>query len=1721
MSTALDVTLKVLYVQGPDPGRDAVAIEQLRKVAAELQITTIAGPAAALAELRRTPGWQALLASPSLPQNETLALITSLRRDRIPIAIVPIVDESHQDLFASAVASGADDVLVRRGDLLVNVSETLTRIRQSPHLFPAEQRRRISVLYAGRDPLVWNLLDQVPFAKAERVTVGQDGVCPVRKPGAADNSLRADAVIIDEQPGEAHPLQVLKSVKAQASDLPVIVLTSTGAADIATAALELGADDTVLKTGIFRRRLIATLRRVHQRLELTAQQVETKAREERLRQIVENVPTGIIVIGANGHVLAMNAAALHLFGATKPRDIVGRDFRQMVAPPDHAAIVELIRSVTRGEPGAASFEALTLDGGRVAAHLQAVVLERDARGGRGVVASITTAAARPDAPGRQEELAGLQESLQRMEQHFAELEQARSGEQMAWETERRRLEARLEDAERLAAERASLEERLDEVTAELTRTSQSFADERQSLEVRLRDLEAAARDASTMGATRDELERALAAVRDEQQQAIEAHALERSGWEAIRTELESRVRDLGATHETETASIMTTLQAEMLGLQQTFASERERWTATHEQLESELRNAREALWAEHTERDRDRAAADAEAIRVRESHETEAADWSAARAALEQAAADARAAAEAIAGERDRTRTQLEDELTGLREAVSAESAARTAAAAEREQVMRSRDELEQDLVQVRQALDNERLAWQHRRAELERDVRTAQDGEGAYRELVAVRGRLEAELEEARQQIALERGAAEAIGSRAREDLERAQEATRAIAEEYDATRARLEAERDAARQALDADRLVWEADRAGLQTEMAEAVDRAARLAQQIEDDRRDRGAAHEQMLAAAQGEWHAQRDALDAELQAARRREDDSVLAYLNLEESMTRARRDAEEAQRAAEAGLHDEIAGLRADVARAEAARDDAQARVAALVTEIDEARHAHAGDRSGLAGELDAARQERDDLRRDRDDAKNLFASLQQTHDEAVRGIDTLRSDHAAATTRLSSVLAELDELRRVHAEDRGSLAAELDGTRNERDALLNERDGLRFERDDLRGQRDDAQRARDDASRKADTLQAEHDETLTRSSALAAALDDARRVHAADRDHLAAELDDTRRDRDDLRARFEQAREQLGALSSELHDLRHVHAGERGGLAAEVERLQQEAAALRADRDQVVDRLTSLSAELDDARHRAEDRDQLAAALDAARSEIRHTDAAHHAERDGWERARGALEQDVRQARSDRDSDRDAWSRARQALEADARESTRLADELRLAQEALGAARTDYATLAGTLADERTRADQARDDADALRRALDDAEARRTASEDAMTRTARSLQAQLETQAVAHDAAIRDLEADLHRASDRLAQATIQAEARSTELRAGYARAWESHARLVATALFGYAVTTQSGDLLRCNDAFARMFGYVNAAELLARTAGRPFKPLSGRGELLARLAAAGRIDRVESCVERVDGQAMRLTESLVLAGSEDHPETRVIEHIVLAAPAGPTEDEVQQRRLQDVGALASAMTPELESLTARVEARGSELRRQVAEGRAVEGHDVDDLRSAVSRMGSLVRQLAGFSRRQAKAAERVELGAAIANAEAMLERLAGDYVSFSVVRAQTTTLQAQTADLDQLLTSLVTSGRDLLPRGGALTLECAQHEGTGDSDAGPFNLPGPMVSLRAVGYGVKSPDTTATLDAIARRCGGHLRVQGEAGRDVRIDVLFPRCAG
>ena len=710
--------MKVLLLTGSAPADDAAAARRLADIATELQVMTVGNPADALAEIRSTRGFHALMTSPTLPQSDALNLIVSLRRDAVPIAIVPIVTELQQGFFASAVASGADDVLLLRGETFVNVRETLTRIRQSPHLRPAGERRGLRVLYAGKDTLVWNLLAQVPFVKAERATISPDGVCPVRNPGAPDNALRCDVVVIDEQPGDAHPLQVVKSVKAQASDLVVVMLTAPTAGDVETAALDLGADDIVVKSGVFRRRLVATLRNVHQRLELVEHHTALRTREARLRQIVENLPAGLAIISGEGHVLAINTAALSLIGGTRPTDVVSRSFMSMVAPEQRDAVGDVMRRIIGGEPAQIVFGIDAPDGARRTIELNGALLERDARGGRGVIAVLRVPAARGES-GRptaavQAELDRLAQALREAEARHSTLFESLASERAAVEQSRAdvdRLQSALHDAEQrhaeisttLAAERAAnqqarddaggrqreiqtaLEERsrlqaeLDAARTELQQATEAHAWERASWDNTRRELQARLTDAQTAATSHDELESSLVALRTELKQAAETHEWERTAWESDRRRFIDRIDELQAAlaEHGQLEVSLDTIKAELQQSVESHSFDRGQWEAERREL---LERQRELTTASEGRADIE-AALDTARTQLREATSTlawERASWETARRHHEHQLRSLEEArhADREAGSADRQR--LEATIEDLRKQVEVERATRT-----------------------------------------------------------------------------------------------------------------------------------------------------------------------------------------------------------------------------------------------------------------------------------------------------------------------------------------------------------------------------------------------------------------------------------------------------------------------------------------------------------------------------------------------------------------------------------------------------------------------------------------------------------------------------------------------------------------------------------------------------------------------------------------------------------------------------------------------------------------------------------------------------------------------------------------------------------------------------------------------------------------------------------------------------------------------------------
>jgi len=217
----------------------------------------------------------------------------------------------------------------------------------------------------------------------------------------------------------------------------------------------------------------------------------------------------------------------------------------------------------------------------------------------------------------------------------------------------------------------------------------------------------------------------------------------------------------------------------------------------------------------------------------------------------------------------------------------------------------------------------------------------------------------------------------------------------------------------------------------------------------------------------------------------------------------------------------------------------------------------------------------------------------------------------------------------------------------------------------------------------------------------------------------------------------------------------------------------------------------------------------------------------------------------------------------------------------------------------------------------------------------------------------------------------------------------------------------------------------------------------------------------------------------------------------------------------AGLDRNEIRARRLEEVGALANAMMPEIETLVSTAYERGHDLRRQMRDGQATAA-DAEGVVALTASINALIRQLATFSRRQLREAESIDLSEAVTRTEPVLLRLVGDFITFALHLAPARPVLTDREDFDQLLTSMVTFGRDLLTAGGSLTIE-VRPAATANAAGGISSST--VLAVVASGYGVHLPTGASAIELVAQRCGAELSLGGEPGWLARLEAHFPRC--
>jgi PAS domain S-box-containing protein len=235
------------------------------------------------------------------------------------------------------------------------------------------------------------------------------------------------------------------------------------------------------------------------------------------------------------------------------------------------------------------------------------------------------------------------------------------------------------------------------------------------------------------------------------------------------------------------------------------------------------------------------------------------------------------------------------------------------------------------------------------------------------------------------------------------------------------------------------------------------------------------------------------------------------------------------------------------------------------------------------------------------------------------------------------------------------------------------------------------------------------------------------------------------------------------------------------------------------------------------------------------------------------------------------------------------------------------------------------------------------------------------------------------------------------------------------------------------------------------------------------------------------------------------------------------------------------QSQKMEAVGRLAGGIAHDFNNLLTVISGRSDLLLHRLRADDPVR-KDVELIKRVGERAATLTRQLLAFSRKQVLQTRVLALNAVVADLEPMLQRLIGEDIELvTTIAPAVGRVQADPAQIEQVILNLVVNARDAMPSGGRLTIGLANVEvDAAFVTAHPSATEGPhvMLAVSDTGSGIppevqprifepffttKEPGRgtglgLAMVYGIVKQHEGTIVVDSEAGRGTTFRVYLRR---
>jgi PAS domain S-box-containing protein len=344
-----------------------------------------------------------------------------------------------------------------------------------------------------------------------------------------------------------------------------------------------------------------------------------------------------------------------------------------------------------------------------------------------------------------------------------------------------------------------------------------------------------------------------------------------------------------------------------------------------------------------------------------------------------------------------------------------------------------------------------------------------------------------------------------------------------------------------------------------------------------------------------------------------------------------------------------------------------------------------------------------------------------------------------------------------------------------------------------------------------------------------------------------------------------------------------------------------------------------------------------------------------------------------------------------------------------------------------------------------------------------------------------------------------------------------------------------------GIVTADMAGLITYFSPGAERMFGY-RADEIIGRRVEEFLEGGTGQAELLrARLREDDRVPDVLTLLRTRDGRPLQVNASLALLRDPAGRSLGTVAILRDDTDRLQLEEQVRHaQKMEAVGRLAGGVAHDFNNLLTVILGRTELLLRC----RPLDGptrEEVAIVREAGERAAALTRQLLAFSRRQVLQPRVLNANDVVRGLDRMLRRLLGEDIALvTAVDPSVALVNADPAQLEQVIVNLAVNARDAMPDGGRLTIEtsCADLSASyARSHAGVTPGPHVMIAISDTGCGMnvetqrrifepffttKGPDMgtglgLATCDGIIKQSGGHIWLYSEVGKGTTFKIYLP----